>query len=112
MFMIDQRQISKQQSLALTELAERGLEQARELERRMLATKDLAVRIKLSEDFVRVADAVRRAIALSARIERELRRRDRDSRAVDARTVQAAERAMREAVAAAGAPWPDDPSRH
>jgi len=113
--MVDEPDKTLRRRQRLAEIAERGLEDVQKLHDRALATDDPAEFERLTAAFCRAGDAVRGAIEQSMRLERQQRRLERDRRLREALRAEArrkAEAAMRARVAAAGAPWPEDPSRH
>ena len=68
---------TRRQSRMLAELAEQGLSAARDLHDKVLATHDPKAISALSEQYVRIAREVREAIALKARLDRELAAQER-----------------------------------
>ena len=76
------------QDRILAELSELGLALARDLQACALAADDVAVKSELSLGFQRASRAVRQALALEAKLERD---RQRDARDVQADAIQVRE---------------------
>ena len=115
MFMADEPDKTLRRRQRLAEIAERGIEEVQELHARAMAADDPAEFERLIAAFCRAGDTVRGTIEQSMRIERQQRRLEHERRLREVRRAEArrrAEEAMRARVAAAGAPWPEDPSRH
>lgn len=81
-------QKAERQDRILAELSELGLALARDLQACALAAEDVATKSEMSLAFQRVSRAVRQALALEAKLERDRQRDARDAQA-DASQVRA-----------------------